>query len=43
MVSICINEKQSIFIKIIILKKSKDRIAGTIFVFAFEFYRGKNE
>jgi hypothetical protein len=43
MVSICINEKQSIVIKIIIHKKSRDRIAGTIFAFAFAFYIGKIE
>ena len=29
MVSICINEKQSLFINIIIHKKSRDRIAAT--------------
>ena len=37
MVSICINEKQSLFIKIIIHKKSRDRIAATNFAFAFAF------
>ncbi len=35
MVSICINEKQSLFIKIIIHKKSRDRIAATNIAFAF--------
>jgi hypothetical protein len=43
MVSICINEKQSLFIKIIIHKKSRDRIAATNIAFAFAFYRGQIE